>query len=99
MLIKLEKIFRCNNFFRFQKNFEFCPALNDKNGLIDMILMSDSATFGTDISNVSPKNYKETSELDGDVYNWKRRGYSLILDILMVMIKHNVYKLKHLDNI
>ena len=58
---------------------------------MQMILTSLSAEFGSDIKQVSIKNYKQIGETYGDFNNWKTRGYSTILDVLMVIIKHIAY--------
>ena len=60
-----------------------------------MILMSQWREFGADIKEVSPKNYKEIGSTFGVLQNWKNRGYSTILDVLMVIMIHNACKLKH----
>ena len=60
-----------------------------------MILMSHWKEFGADIKQVSTKNYKEIGRTFGNLRNWGYRGYSIILDVLMVIRIHNAYKLKH----
>ena len=59
-----------------------------------MILTLHSADFGVDIKQVSTKNYDQIGDTYGDLNNWKTRGYSTILDVLMVIMKHSAYKLK-----
>ena len=56
-----------------------------------MILMLDSASFGADIEDLSMKTYKESTARFEDVYNWKNRGYSTILDAMMVITNHDVH--------
>ena len=65
-----------------------------KEELTEMILALNSAEFGADIKQVSTKNYKRIGETYGDFKNWMTRGYSTILDVLMVIMKHSEYKLK-----
>ena len=60
-----------------------------------MILMLNSGMFGVDITHMSPNNYIESCETHELVYNWKKRGYSTILDVMMVIINHDIHKLKH----
>ena len=59
-----------------------------------MILTLYSADFGVDIKQVSTKNYEQIGETYGDLKNWKTRGYSTILDVLMVIMKHSAYEFK-----
>ena len=59
-----------------------------------MILTLYSANFGADLKQVSTKNYEQIGETCGELKNWKTRGYSTILDVLMVIMKHSAYKLK-----
>ena len=56
-----------------------------------MILMTDSISFGADIEDLSINTYKESTARYGDIYNWKNRGYSTILDVMMVILNHDVY--------
>ena len=59
-----------------------------------MILTLYSADFGVDIKQDSFKNYVEIRRTFGALKNWKNRGYSTILDVLMVIMKRSAYKLK-----
>ena len=61
---------------------------------MQMMLTSLSAEFGVDIKQVSIKNYRQIGETHGGFNNWKTRGYSTILDVLMVKMKHSAYKLQ-----
>ena len=87
---KLEKIFKCKTLFRLAKFFKSCTDLKEKKGIIHMILMSESASFGAEIGDLSTKTYRESTEKQEIVYNWKNRGYSTILDAMMVIINHDV---------
>ena len=70
------------------KNFK------DKEELTEMILALDSAEFGTDIKRGSTKNYEQIGKIYGDLKIWTNRGYSTILDVLMVIMNHSAYKSK-----
>ena len=59
-----------------------------------MIIMSSSAALSTEIDQMSIRNSHESSEGYENVYNWKNRGYSTILDVMMVIINQDVHKLK-----
>ena len=60
-----------------------------------MLLMSNSATFGADVRKMSGENYEESSETYELIFNWKNRGYSTILDVMMVIINHDVHDVKY----
>ena len=58
--------------------------------------MSDCATYGADMNQVPTKHCQlYDDEPSGEIENWKNRGYSTILDVLMVIMMHDAYKLKH----
>ena len=59
-----------------------------------MIIMSDSDAYGHETDQMSTRHFLETKESYKNVYNWKNRGYSTILDVMMVIINHDVLKLK-----
>ena len=59
-----------------------------------MILTLFSEDFGVDIKQVSKKNYEQIGKTFGKFKNWKTRGYSTILDVLMVITNHSVYELR-----
>ena len=48
--------------------------------------MSESANFGADIGQVSTKNYEQIGETYREALNWKDRGYSIIFDVMMVIM-------------
>ena len=56
--------------------------------------MSDCATYGADMNQV-PTKHCEVFDDDGEIQNWKHLGYSIILDVLIVIMKHDAYKLRH----
>ena len=60
---------------------------------IKMFLMLESTSVGADVWQVSTKSYKQFGQLYGYVENWKRRGYSTVLDVMMVIINHGVYSI------
>ena len=60
-----------------------------------MILMSDCATHGADMNQVPTKHCEIYNEPSEEVENWKNRGYSTILEVLMVKMMHDAFKLKH----
>ena len=60
-----------------------------------MILMSELASSRATTGGPSTKTYGESTERQESIYNWKNRGYSTILDAMMVIIIHDVHKLKH----
>ena len=65
--------------------------LKEKQGIIHMILMSELASYSATIGDLSTKTYGESTERQENVYNWKNRGYSTILDVMMVILNHDVY--------
>ena len=80
--------------FRIWRKFRKLKNLKDKEELKEMILALDSANFGADIKHVSSKNYKQIGRTFGKFKNWKTRGYSTILDVLMVITNYSVYELR-----
>ena len=79
--------------FRFREKLRELTNFKDKEGLLEMILTFDSADFGADMEQVSIKNYHEIGRTFGNFSNWKTRGYSTILDVLMVIMKRSAYEL------
>ena len=59
-----------------------------------MILMANSASMSTEIKEMSIRSFEESNEVYKNVYNWKNRGYSTILDVMMVIINQDVHKFK-----
>ena len=59
-----------------------------------MILKWNSADFGADIKQVSTKSYEQFRKTFENVQNFRNRGYSIVLDALMVIMKRSAYKLK-----
>ena len=60
-----------------------------------MILMSHWASFGADISQISPKNCEQFGRSYGAIEHWKNAGFPTVIYLLMAMIEHGAYKWKH----
>ena len=59
-----------------------------------MILLSSFASLSTEIDQMSLRSIQESNEVYKNVYNWKNRGYSTILDVMMVIMNQDVHNLK-----